>query len=173
YLAHSAVPVYFTEEDFDQVLGGNYLVKVIYLPYPQYADAAVAGGPDEIVSTRLEPGVDPIAEACKRGSILLVIRMGNIDLEAPNTPAMDAPSMYQQQHAAAPQMQGPGMPGNSPMVPYGMGMPGPGRATAVPGGTLPPVPSATVPGAMAPPPSAPGTPLSRLPDSTALQPTGG
>ena len=89
FVAHSAVPVYFTEEDLDQIAGGNYLVKVIYLPFPQYADVATTG-PDEIVSTRLEPGADPIAEACKRGSILVVVRVGNIDLEAPNTPAMDA-----------------------------------------------------------------------------------
>src|SRR5204863_5376835 len=93
FLAHSAVPVVFTEEDFDQVAAGNFLVKVIYLPDPQYQDLA-ATGPDEVVSSRLEPGADPIAEAHRRGSILLIIRIGNIDLEAPNTPPMDAPSPY-------------------------------------------------------------------------------
>jgi hypothetical protein len=170
FLAHSAVPVNFTEEDFEQVTAGNYVVKVIYLPDPQHQDLAAVGA-DEVVSSRLEPGVDPIAEACKRGSILLVIRLGNIDLEAPNTPAMDAPSMYQQQHGAMPPMPGPGMQGASPMVPYGMI--GPGRATAVPGGTLPPVPGPAAPGMMAPPQTnAPGTPLSRLPDAGTLQPTG-
>lgn len=96
YIAHSAVPLYLTDEDIEQVLAGNFLVKVIYLPNPQYADVAVTGGPDEIVSTRLEPGLDPIAEACKRGSIMLILRIGNIDLEAPNTPAMNAPNPYQQ-----------------------------------------------------------------------------
>jgi hypothetical protein len=93
FIAHTAIPVYFTEDDFEQVTNGNYVVKVIYLPYPQYADLAIAG-PDEVVSTRLDPGVDPITEAMKRGSIMLVVRMGNIDLEAPNTPAMDAPSPF-------------------------------------------------------------------------------
>jgi hypothetical protein len=93
FLAHSAVPVSFTEEDFQQVAAGNYVVKVIYLPDPQFQDLASVG-PDEVVSSRLEPGADPIAEAHRRGSILLVVRMGNIDLEAPNTPAMDAPSQY-------------------------------------------------------------------------------
>ena len=93
FLAHSAVPVTFTEEDFNQVAAGNYLVKVIYLPDPQFQDLA-ATGTDEVISSRLEPGVDPIAEAHRRGSILLVVRLGNIDLEAPNTPAMDAPSPY-------------------------------------------------------------------------------
>ncbi|HZY86558.1 MAG TPA: hypothetical protein VFE78_17115, partial [Gemmataceae bacterium] len=89
FLSHSAVPVAFTEEDFEQVAAGNFVVKVIYLPDPQFQDLA-ATGPDEVVSSRLEPGVDPICEAQRRGSILLVVRLGNIDLEAPNTPAMDA-----------------------------------------------------------------------------------
>jgi hypothetical protein len=90
FLAHSAVPITFTDEDLDQVATGNFVVKVIYLPDPQFQDLAIVG-PNELVSSRLEPGVDPIAEAHRRGNILLVIRLGNIDLEAPNTPSMDAP----------------------------------------------------------------------------------
>jgi hypothetical protein len=90
FLAHSSVPVVFTDEDFDQVASRNFVTKVIYLPAPPFQDIATVGI-GEIVSTRLEPGADPIAEACRRGSILLVVRIGNIDLEAPNTPAMDAP----------------------------------------------------------------------------------
>ena len=90
FLAHSTVPVSFTEEDFEQVGAGNLVVKVVYLPDPQFQDLAVAG-PDEVVSTRLEPGVDPIQEATRRGSVLAVIRMGNIDLESTNTPALHAP----------------------------------------------------------------------------------
>lgn len=99
FLAHSAVPVTFTEEDFEQAAAGNFVVKVIYLPDPQFQDLA-ATGPDEVVSSRLDPGVDPIIEAKRRGSILLVVRLGNIDLEAPNTPAMDAPNPFAP-HAAA------------------------------------------------------------------------
>jgi hypothetical protein len=90
FLAHSSVPVVFTDEDFDQVASRNFVTKVIYLPAPPFQDIATVGI-GEIVSTRLEPGADPIAEACRRGSILLVVRIGNIDLEAPNTPPMDAP----------------------------------------------------------------------------------
>jgi hypothetical protein len=120
FLAHSAVPIEFTNEDFDQVALGNYVVKVIYLPNPQFQEVAAVGGLEEIVSTRLEPGTDPILEAQRRGSILLVIRMGNIDLELENTPAMDAPNPY----ACPPAMPGPGlgygMPGPGPMVPYTM-----------------------------------------------------
>lgn len=101
YLAHSSVPVSFSDEDFAQVASGNFLVKVIYLPDPQFQDISTVAGPSEVVSSRLEPGADPIVEAQKRGTILLVIRVGNIDLQAPFTPAMDAPNPY---------MGGPGGP---------------------------------------------------------------
>lgn len=87
FLTHSAVPVAFSNEDFDQVKAGNYVTKVIYLPDPQFQDLATAG-PEEIVSTRLEPGADPIAEAYRRGSILAVVRFGNIDLELPHSPPL-------------------------------------------------------------------------------------
>ena len=83
----------FTDEDFEQVATGNYVVKVIYLPDPQFQELATTG-PDEVVSSRLEPGVDPILEAKRRGCILAVVRVGNIDLEAQNTPPMNAPSPY-------------------------------------------------------------------------------
>ncbi len=125
FLAHSAVPVLFTDEDFDQVAAGNYLVKVIYLPDPQYQDVAAAG-PDEVVSTRLDPGVDPVAEARRRGTVLLVIRMGNIDLEALNTPSMEAPNPYMM--APAPRT----LP--NPSKPMSMGPQGPsmGRPKTMP-----------------------------------------
>lgn len=84
YLAHNAIPVQFTAEDFDQVVdGGNFVTKVIYLPDPKYQEVAVSGV-ETLVSTRLEPGVDPIIEADKRGTILLIVRLGAIDLESSN-----------------------------------------------------------------------------------------
>jgi hypothetical protein len=131
FLAHSAVPVNFTEEDFEQVAAGNFVVKVIYLPDPMFQDLAV-GGPDEVVSSRLEPGVDPIKEAQRRGSIMLVVRLGNIDLEAPNTPAMDAPSPYCPPGAQAP--------------------------VAPPGIAIPAMPAPAAPGAPAPAPGGPRPP---------------
>jgi len=83
YLTHNPIPVQFTPEDFDQVIdGGNFVTKVIYLPDPRYQELAVAGV-ETLVSTRLEPGVDPILEADKRGTILLIVRLGAIDLEMP------------------------------------------------------------------------------------------
>jgi hypothetical protein len=130
FLAHSAVPVTFTEEDFNQVASGNYLVKVVYLPDPQFQDLAVTGT-DEVISSRLEPGVDPIAEAHRRGSILLVVRLGNIDLEAPNTPAMDAPSPFAQRPPLPPAALPPGAPNR-------MTLPGMPQMPAIPPSLLPP-----------------------------------
>lgn len=119
FLAHSSVPVSFTDEDFDQVASGNYVTKVIYLPDPQFQDLATIGT-GEIVSTRLEPGADPVAEASRRGSVLLIVRLGNIDLEAPNTPAMDAPGGAQgmMPHGAAGKasIMSPGISGNGNMM---------------------------------------------------------
>jgi hypothetical protein len=80
YLAHAPIPVQFTEEDFDQALSGNYVTKVIYLPDPEFQELALAGA-ETLVSTRLDPGTDPIAEADRRGAILAIVRMGNKDLE--------------------------------------------------------------------------------------------
>ncbi len=80
YLAHNSIPVQFTEEDFDQVLTGNFVTKVIYLPDPDFQGPALAGI-DTLVSTRLDPGIDPIVEADRRGSILAIVRLGDKDIE--------------------------------------------------------------------------------------------
>ena len=53
---------------------------MIYLPNPQFQELALAGV-ETLVSTRLEPGTDPIIEATHRGAILAVIRLGNKDLQ--------------------------------------------------------------------------------------------
>jgi hypothetical protein len=82
YLAHNAIPIQLTDEDFDQVAAGNFVTKVIYLPDPEFQELALAGV-ETLVSTRLDPGVDPIKEADHRGAILAIIRMGNKDLEVP------------------------------------------------------------------------------------------
>ena len=87
YLAHNAIPVQFTEEDLDQVLSGNFVTKVIYLPDAEFQELALAGV-ETLVSTRLDPGVDPIVEADRRGTILAIIRVGNKDLEIPGAPGV-------------------------------------------------------------------------------------
>jgi hypothetical protein len=126
FLAHSAVPIEFTNEDFKQIADGNYVVKVIYLPDPQFQDVA-GTGTDEILSTRLDPGADPIQEALRRGSILVVLRMGNVDQEAPNTPPLNAPG---------PNVNPPIMPAPGAMPPQGFQVPfwgmKPGPITAPP-----------------------------------------
>ena len=106
YLAHNAIPVQFTSEDFDQVIdGGNFVTKVIYLPDPKYQELAVSGV-ETLVSTRLEPGIDPILEADKRGTILLIVRLGAIDLEMQGSnafPAGTADDRPRGRHRACPQ----------------------------------------------------------------------
>jgi len=82
YLSHNAIPIQFTEEDLDQVLSGNFVTKVIFLPDPEFQELAVAGV-QELVSTRLDPGQDPIIEADRQGAIMAIIRIGNKDLEVP------------------------------------------------------------------------------------------
>lgn len=85
YLDHNAIPVVFTDNDFDQVQQGNFVTKVIFLPAPEFQNLAVSGGVDTIVNSQLPAGTDPVAEAQNRGSILAVIRIGNKNLDLPGT----------------------------------------------------------------------------------------
>jgi hypothetical protein len=140
YLAHNAIPAQFTEEDLDQVLSGNFVTKVVYLPDPEFQELAIAGV-ETLVSTRLDPGFDPIVEADRRGAILAIIRVGNKDLEAAGGEAELA-----------------GMGG------YGGAMCGPGGSPCVPGitGAMPAgTPAAFIAGMTAPEYGMPtcGTPI--------------
>ncbi|MDZ7616113.1 MAG: hypothetical protein U1E05_03865, partial [Patescibacteria group bacterium] len=128
FLAHNAIPVQWSEEDFNQVLTGNFVTKVIYLPDPEYQELALAGV-ETLVSTRLDPGVDPIVEADRRGSILAIVRLGNKDLEMPGEMFQEGgvmPAGHQHPMDAA--------YGGQPGVPCPMGMPG--QATTMPGGYI-------------------------------------
>jgi len=142
YLTHNQIPVQFTAEDLDQVEGGNFVTKVIYLPDPRYQELAVANV-ETLVSTRLEPGVDPVLEADKRGTILLIVRLGGINLE------MDA--------------SGTPVPSEAPMAP-------PGGVTTLPPGMIPP--GAMAPPVAAPnmPIDAPATPVVPVAPSTTTPP---
>lgn len=82
YLSHNALPLRINDEDLDQVETNNFVTKVIYLPDAKYQELAIAGV-EELVSTRLGPGLDPVAEADRRGTIMAVLRMGNMDYEMP------------------------------------------------------------------------------------------
>jgi hypothetical protein len=146
YLAHNAIPVQFTAEDFDQVIdGGNFVTKVIYLPDPKYQELAVSGV-ETLVSTRLEPGVDPVLEADKRGTILLIVRLGAIDLEMPGSPVAGAP-------IAAPAATGAPLAAPVTEVPPGNLPPG---VTPPPAAPAPTVPVDTAPAPAVAPAPAPG-----------------
>ena len=120
YLAHNAIPIQFTEEDLDQVLSGNFVTKVIFLPDPEFQELAVAGV-QELVSTRLDPGQDPIIEADRQGAIMAIVRLGNKDLEIPGAegeadPGVAEGSVYE---GAAPAQYG------IPITGTPIGLPGP------------------------------------------------
>ncbi len=80
YLSHNSVPIELTDEDLDQIESNNFVTKVIYLPDPKFQELAIAGV-ETLSSTRLDPGVDPVAEADRRGTIMVVLRVGNKNLE--------------------------------------------------------------------------------------------
>jgi hypothetical protein len=148
FLAHSCVPITFTNEDFDHAVAGNLVVKVVYLPDRDNQDFLSVAGAEEVNSTRLEPGVDPVAEAQRKGSVLAIIRLGNIDLENRVSPAMTAP------------------PGGGPVM---LPAPGPAPMGAMPPGAFPPG-SSSVGGPIAPP--AGSRNLTPVPPSAPTAPSG-
>jgi hypothetical protein len=152
FLAHSSVPITFAPDDFTQARAGNLVVKVVYLPDPANQDFSTAIGAEEVVSTRLGPGEDPVAEAQRRGTVLAVIRLGNIDLENRVSPAMTAPPPGLMPPLGPPRPIGPGGP-----PPMGPGGPPPGGAFAPIGPTNPPGTATVRPPSTLPPlpPSAP------------------
>ena len=143
YLAHSPIPIQFTEEDFDQVLSGNFVTKVVYLPDPEFQELALAGV-ETLVSTRLDPGVDPISEADRRGSIMAILRIGNKDLEprqiyegagvipagfnAPMDPAKRDGKVHGASH-----MEGTAMPQGAPTAGFAPTAMPPGAVIGAPG----------------------------------------
>jgi hypothetical protein len=135
YLAHSPIPVQFTDEDLDQILAGNFVTKVIYLPDPEFQDLAMSGV-SELVSTRLDPGVDPIAEADRRGSILAILRIGNLDLQLPGQMMAMGPGVEQAQYYDG--SYGPGCPTGAGCAP-GDGGYGPGGPMGASSASMPPV----------------------------------
>jgi hypothetical protein len=101
------------------------VTKVVYLPDPEYQELALAGV-ETLVSTRLDPGVDPVTEADRRGAILAIIRLGNKDEEMPGSAPMlgdNSGVIHASYQPMLPQMGGPAM---GCMVPGG------------PGGMMPP-----------------------------------
>lgn len=161
FLSHNTVPVQFTDEDFDQVRSGNYVTKVLYLPDPEFQGMAMAGV-DTLVSTALQPGDDPIREADRRGSILAIIRIGNINLDANST----ASGLGQ----VGVQPVNPFAAGGSVPAPYISGVTGPEY-----GAPMTVTPMAGIPGPPALPTGVPAQPTGRtvrswLPSGGAVAP---
>jgi hypothetical protein len=76
YLAHNTVPVELSDEDLEHIRSNNMVTKVIYLPDPDFQARAIMGV-ETLVSTTLDPGVDPIEQAERMGTIMVVLRVGN------------------------------------------------------------------------------------------------
>jgi hypothetical protein len=155
FLAHSSIPITFSADDFAQAKAGNLVVKVVYLPDPANQDFSTIVGAEEVVSTRLEPGADPVAEAQRRGTILAVIRMGNIDLENAVSPSMTAPppgSMLPSPRPVPP-TSAPKLSSFQPLGPLDTVAPAnpPGTATVKTPAALPALPP-TAPTDLPPPP---------------------
>lgn len=134
YLAHNSVPLELTEEDISQIESNNFVTKVIYLPEPKYQELAIAGV-ETLVSTRLEPGVDPVAEADRRGTIMAVLRVGNKNLEMPaggNADGQIQQTSYTLVDGEAGQHVAP-----APIAIQGPGMPGPPNTLIMGGGAFP------------------------------------
>jgi hypothetical protein len=155
YLAHNSIPIEITDADLDQVETNNFVTKVIYLPDPLHQDLAIAGV-HTIVSTRLLPGVDPVAEADRYGTILAVFRMGNMDLEMPGA-------------AGAPPFA-PGDAGVSNGQEHGVQQVAHKQST---GGFVAPVPIAVTAGGPWGPPPAMVVGQSGVPGMTAMHPVAG
>lgn len=79
YLAHNTVPVELTDEDLEHIRSNNMVTKVIYLPDPDFQARAIMGV-ETLVSTTLDPGVDPIEQAERMGTIMVVLRVGNKEM---------------------------------------------------------------------------------------------
>ncbi len=140
YLSHNSVPLQLTEEDLDQIESNNFVTKVIYLPDARYQELAIANV-ETLVSTRLDPGVDPIQEADKRGTIMAVLRIGNMDLEMPGQPGakpMAGPGQggLEQVGYSADGEQGEMLP-PMPIGPAGQGTPGIPGAMMMAGSGIP------------------------------------
>ncbi len=143
YLTHNSLPIQITVEDLDQVESNNFVTKVIYLPDAKYQELAIANV-ETLVSTRLDPGIDPIQEADKMGTIMAVLRMGNMNLEMPapvqqpgqDTVMLGPNGIQQTAYKMVDGNDGRMMP-PMPVGPSGGGRPGIPNAMIVAGGGYP------------------------------------
>lgn len=84
YVMHNAIPVQITHEDIEQFQAGTAVLKVVYLADPERGSTALTGV-ESLVSTHLDPGVDALAEADRRGAVLAVLRFVGHTKSPPRT----------------------------------------------------------------------------------------
>ena len=84
FLVHSVVPVAITKEDLRHVSSNNMITKVIYLPDPENQSRAIPGV-ETLTSMKLDPGIDPVQQAERLGTIMAVLRFGNKNMEMPTS----------------------------------------------------------------------------------------
>lgn len=72
-LAHELIQLPITEADIEHVIAGNDVIKVVYLPATKFADKS-ATELETLLSSSLDPGIDPIAEADRRGTVVAILR---------------------------------------------------------------------------------------------------
>ncbi|HUQ68109.1 MAG TPA: hypothetical protein VM165_01215 [Planctomycetaceae bacterium] len=82
FLKHNAVPMQLTVDDIVTIAAGNPLTKVAYLP-PTTETATTAAAVETIASSRLDPGLDAVEEAKKRGTVLAVWRIESLRKATP------------------------------------------------------------------------------------------
>lgn len=87
YLKHNSVPIVITNEDLDlSPINSMPVVKVVYLPHPKTQELAVKGI-ETMVSTRVDPSVDVVTEAAKRGSVLITVWLTGNEPESAHWPS--------------------------------------------------------------------------------------
>jgi RNA polymerase sigma factor (sigma-70 family) len=80
FVSSSAVPIEFTDDDFDHVNEGNVITKVVYLTAAAKGAKVRHGQPITLASYDY-PERDVIEEATRRGTVLAIVRMGNIEFQ--------------------------------------------------------------------------------------------
>lgn len=82
YVASNSIPILLSDEEIDLIESGTFVTKVYYRPDAKYRELIDAGVEGE-VAVKLLPGQDPVAEADRRGIIIVVLRIGSRDQEPP------------------------------------------------------------------------------------------
>jgi RNA polymerase sigma factor (sigma-70 family) len=80
FVSTSAVPVEFLDADFDQVAAGTAITRVVYLPSRRQKPTPGARPGEAVTIASYDCEGDVVEEAKRRGTILAVVRMGDIDL---------------------------------------------------------------------------------------------